>query len=52
MTIPRKILGKTGVEVTALGLGGVCWNLAGNDHQAVEVVQRAIDQGITYLGYS
>jgi len=49
MTIPRKILGKTGVEVTALGLGGVCWNLAESDHQAVEVVQRAIDRGITYI---
>ena len=49
MAIPRKILGKTGVEVTALGLGGVCWNLAESDHQAVEVVQRAIDRGITYI---
>ena len=49
MAIPRRILGKTGVEVTALGLGGVCWNLADSDSAAVEVVHRAIDRGITYL---
>ena len=49
MAIPRRILGKTGVEVTALGLGGVCWNLADSDGADVEVVHRAIDRGITYL---
>ena len=49
MAIPKRILGSTGVEVTALGLGGVCWNLADEDAQAVEVVHHAIDRGITYL---
>ena len=42
MTIPRRILGKTGVEVTALGLGGVCWNLADSDGAAVEVVHHGV----------
>jgi len=37
------------VEVTALGLGGVCWNLVAEDREAVGVVHRAIDLGITYL---
>jgi aryl-alcohol dehydrogenase-like predicted oxidoreductase len=49
MAIPKCMLGKTGVEVTALGLGGVCWNLVDEDRQAVEIVHYAIDRGITYL---
>ena len=49
MAIPKRILGKTGIEVTALGLGGVCWNLLDEDKDAVAVVLRAIDRGITYL---
>lgn len=49
MAIPQRLLGKTGAQVTALGLGGVCWNLLEEDRAAVEVVHRAIDLGITYL---
>lgn len=49
MAIPKRLLGKTGAQVTALGLGGVCWNLLEEDRAAVEVVHRAIDRGITYL---
>jgi uncharacterized protein len=49
MPIPKRKLGSTNVEVTALGLGGVCWNLVDDDADAVKVVHRAIDLGITYL---
>lgn len=49
MSIPQRALGKTGIEVTALGLGGVCWNLVDDDQEAVAVVHHAIDRGITYL---
>ena len=49
MAIPKRVLGRTGAEVTALGLGGVCWNLVDSDAEAVSVVHRAIDLGITYL---
>ena len=49
MAIAKRLLGRTGVEVTALGLGGVCWNLEEEDERAVEVVHRAIDLGITYF---
>lgn len=49
MSIPKRILGRTGAEVTALGLGGVCWCLADTDAAAVAVVHRAIDRGITYI---
>lgn len=49
MAIPKRVLGKTGAQVTALGLGGVCWNLVDDDADAVEIVHRAIDLGITYI---
>lgn len=49
MAIPKRTLGKTGAEVTALGLGGVCWNLMDDDTDAVKVVHRAIDLGVTYI---
>ena len=49
MALPTRTLGRTGETVTALGLGGVCWNLADDDDAAVAVVHRAIDLGITYL---
>lgn len=49
MAIPKRVLGGTGVEVTALGLGGVCWNLMEKDEEAVAVVHHAIDRGITYF---
>jgi uncharacterized protein len=49
MSIPKRILGKTGVEVSAVGLGGVCWCLAETDQAAVDVVHRAIDRGITFI---
>jgi len=49
MALPNRVLGKTGAEVTALGLGGVCWNLLEKDEDAVAVVHHAIDRGITYI---
>ncbi|MEW6754846.1 MAG: aldo/keto reductase [Candidatus Latescibacterota bacterium] len=49
MPIARRTLGRTGAQVTILGLGGVCWNLKDSDREAVEVVLHAIDRGITYL---
>lgn len=49
MALPVRTLGKTGQNVTALGLGGVCWNLVDEDDVAVRIVHRAIDLGITYL---
>jgi uncharacterized protein len=49
LALPVRTLGNTGRQVTALGLGGVCWNLEDDDNVAVGVVHRAIDLGITYL---
>ncbi len=47
--IPTRPLGKTGVQVTMLGLGGEgilrTW---GRDREAAAVIERALDLGITY----
>lgn len=49
--IPRRKLGKTGIEVTILGLGGGSQFLkaTANDDEAAELVSTAIDGGINYL---
>ncbi len=46
--IPKRMLGRTGLEVTALGLGGVKYNLL-DDAEAAAVINRAIDLGINYI---
>jgi len=49
MEIPRRQLGKTGVEVTVLGLGGEgVLRSHGFDQQAYQVINRALDLGINY----
>src|SRR6185369_8541735 len=49
MGIPKRILGRTGVEVTALGLGGEgVLRTFGLEREAYNLINRAIDLGITY----
>lgn len=49
MEIPRRKLGKTGVEVTVLGLGGEgILRSHGFDREAYAVINRALDLGINY----
>ena len=48
--LPKRPLGKTGVEVTILGLGGEgILRTFGQEGEAVSIIQRAIDLGITYF---
>ena len=47
--IPRRALGRTGVEVCALGLGGYHLGLVKSEREAVRIVQEAVDAGITFL---
>ena len=50
MDIPKRKLGKTGVEVTILGLGGEgVLRTYGYEREAYELINRAIDLGITYF---
>ncbi len=49
MSIPRRKLGKTGVDVTVLGLGGEgVLRTTGNDVGAYALINRALDLGINY----
>lgn len=48
-TIPKRQLGKTGIEVSALGLGGYHLGSAKTQKDAMEIVARAIDAGITFF---
>jgi predicted aldo/keto reductase-like oxidoreductase len=48
--LPKRPLGKTGVEVTILGLGGEgILRTFGHEEEAISVIQRAIDLGVTYF---
>ncbi|MGE0129904.1 MAG: aldo/keto reductase [Blastocatellales bacterium] len=47
--IPLRPLGRTGVEVTAISLGGYHLGLAPDDNEAVRLARQAIDEGITFL---
>jgi aryl-alcohol dehydrogenase-like predicted oxidoreductase len=47
-TIPLKDFGKSGVQVSALGLGGHHLGSAKDEQTAVEIVHRAVDGGITF----
>jgi aryl-alcohol dehydrogenase-like predicted oxidoreductase len=49
MSIPKRRLGKTGVDVTILGLGGEgVLRTYGHDREAGALINRALDLGITY----
>ena len=50
MEIPRRRLGKTGVDVTILGLGGEgVLRTSGYEREAYDLINRAIDLGINYF---
>jgi aryl-alcohol dehydrogenase-like predicted oxidoreductase len=50
MSISKRRLGKTGIDVTILGLGGEgILRTYGHDKEAYELINKAIDLGITYL---
>ena len=51
--IPRRLLGKTGCEVSQFGLGGEgVLRTHGRMTEAVAVIHRALDQGVTYCDTS
>ena len=47
--IPRRALGRTGVEVSALALGGYHLGLAKSEREAVRIIHEAIDNGVDFM---
>lgn len=47
--VPRKPLGRTGLQVSALGLGGYHLGSAETDQAANEMVSKAIDHGVNFF---
>lgn len=47
--IPLRRLGRTGIDVAAIGLGGYHLGLVKDDDEAVRLVQESIDAGITFM---
>lgn len=48
-TIPKRDLGRTGAQVSALGLGGYHLGSADTDQVANNIVAKAIDHGVTFF---
>lgn len=51
-TMRYRALGRTGEWVSAIGLGGFHLGLPDGDHEAVSIVRRAIERGVTFLDNS
>lgn len=47
--VPKKLLGRTGVQVSAMGLGGYHLGSAETDQAANEIVAKAFDHGVTFF---
>ncbi|MCC5602989.1 aldo/keto reductase [Nostoc favosum] len=47
--IPLRPLGKTGVKVSAIALGGATLGQAKNKEEAIRITHEAIDNGITFM---
>src|ERR1700677_424659 len=48
-TVPRKPFGSTGLQVSAMGLGGYHLGSAETDQAAHEIVAKALDHGVTFF---
>ncbi len=47
--IPLKSFGQTGIQISAMGLGGHHLGAAENEQTAIEIVHRAVDGGVTFF---
>lgn len=47
--IPRRPLGKTGVNVSALCFGGAHWGGIEDETEAIRILHEAVDAGVTFL---
>ncbi|MBU6432091.1 MAG: aldo/keto reductase [Nitrospirae bacterium] len=47
--IPKRMLGKTGVQVSALCFGGAHWGRMDSEAEAIRVLHEALEAGVTFL---
>jgi aryl-alcohol dehydrogenase-like predicted oxidoreductase len=47
--VPTRVLGRTGQQVSAIGLGGYHIGLQLDEQDSITLIRRAIDRGITFL---
>ena len=47
--IPKRALGKTGLQVSSLCFGGAHWGRIENDTEAIRLLHEAIDAGVNFL---
>lgn len=47
--IPKRILGQTGVQVSALCFGGAHWGRMDSEAEAIRVLHEAFEAGVTFL---
>jgi aryl-alcohol dehydrogenase-like predicted oxidoreductase len=47
--IPKRTFGKTGVDLTVIGLAGGRFPIIGNDEEAIALTRRAVELGINYF---
>lgn len=47
--MPKRALGKTGLQVSALCFGGAHWGRNENDAEAIRILHEALDAGINFL---
>jgi aryl-alcohol dehydrogenase-like predicted oxidoreductase len=47
--MPMRVLGRTGVKVSLLGLGGFHIGIAKDERTAAEIIHTGIDHGVTFL---
>ncbi len=47
--VPRRLLGRTGVQVSAIGLGGYDLGKAKTQQEAIRIVHAAMDAGINFM---
>ena len=47
--IPKRVLGKTGVQVSALCFGGAHWGRMDSETEPIRVLHEALEAGVTFL---